>query len=184
MADNLLPESFSTELGGVSSELGRISTLADGVARSITTAFRSAVADGKSLNSVLGDLVTSLSNVGLKAALQPVGTLISSFVSSLFAGTGSTSLGGVQAFAKGGVIASPTYFPLGGGTGLAGEAGPEAIVPLARGPDGSLGIAGGGAGGVTVNFNVTAQDARSFAQSEAELSAMLLRAVRRGTRAS
>jgi hypothetical protein len=35
---------------------------------------------------------------------------------------------------------------------------------------------------VNVTFNVTATDARSFAASEAELSAMLLRAVKRGTR--
>ena len=35
-----------------------------------------------------------------------------------------------------------------------------------------------------VTFNVSTPDARSFAASEAELSAMLLRAVRRGTRAS
>ncbi|MGN6101713.1 MAG: phage tail tape measure protein, partial [Devosia sp.] len=112
----------------------------------------------------------------------PVGNLISGFVASVFSATGP-SLGTVQPFAKGGVIAAPTYFPLGGAAGLAGEAGPEAIMPLVRGPDGTLGVAGGG-GAVTVNFNVTAQDARSFAASEAELSAMLLRAVRRGTRAS
>jgi phage-related minor tail protein len=67
--------------------------------------------------------------------------------------------------------------------GLAGEAGAEAILPLARGSDGRLGVAGGG-GAVNVTFNVTATDARSFAASEAELSAMLLRAVKRGTRGS
>jgi hypothetical protein len=37
---------------------------------------------------------------------------------------------------------------------------------------------------VNVTFNVAATDARSFATSEAEVSAMLLRAVKRGTRAS
>jgi len=178
-----IPDSFSTELDGTSDELRQISTLADGLGRSLTNAFRSAVTDGKSLNSVLGDIALSFSNLVLKAALQPVGNLISSFVGNLFSGAGP-SLGGVQAFAKGGVVASPTYFPLGGGTGLAGEAGPEAIMPLVRGADGSLGVAGAGGGAVTVNFNVTSPDARSFAASEAELSAMLLRAVRRGARAS
>ena len=93
------------------------------------------------------------------------------------------ALGGVTPFAKGGVIASPSYFPLGRGTGLMGEAGPEAIMPLQRGADGRLGVAGGG-GAVNVTFNVTTSDARSFAASEAEVSAMLLRAVRRGTRGS
>ncbi|NGP18696.1 hypothetical protein [Devosia aurantiaca] len=67
--------------------------------------------------------------------------------------------------------------------GLAGEAGPEAIMPLQRGADGRLGVAGGG-GAVNVTFNVTASDARSFTQSEAEVSAMLLRAVRRGSRSA
>ena len=183
MADKtLFPDSFSTELGGVTAQLGEINSLANGVARTITTAFKAAASDGKSLNNVLGDIVTSFSSLALKAALQPVGQLIAGFVNNLFTGA-TPSLGGVQAFAKGGVISSPTYFPLGGGTGLAGEAGPEAIMPLVRGSDGSLGVAGGG-GAVTVNFNVTAPDAKSFAASEAELSAMLLRAVRRGTRAN
>jgi len=86
-------------------------------------------------------------------------------------------------FAKGGVISAPSYFPLGQGLGLAGEAGPEAIMPLQRGPDGRLGVAGGGSA-INVTFNVTASDARSFVASEAEVSAMLLRAVRRGTRSA
>lgn len=44
--------------------------------------------------------------------------------------------GDVTPFAKGGVIGGPTLFPL----GLAGEAGPEAILPLRRGPSGRLGV--------------------------------------------
>ncbi|HTJ56992.1 MAG TPA: phage tail tape measure protein [Devosiaceae bacterium] len=182
-SDPLFSDGFSTELSGVSTQLGQINSLAGSVSRSITSAFRSAAVDGKSLNNVLGDIALSFSNIALKAALQPVSQLISGFVSNLFTATNPT-LGGVTAFAKGGVIASPTYFPMGSGTGLAGEAGPEAIMPLVRGADGSLGVAGAGGGAVTVNFNVSAPDAKSFAASEAEVSAMLLRAVRRGTRGS
>jgi len=173
----------SGDLAGVAGQMREINSLADAFARSVTSAFRTAASDGKSLNDVLGSIALSFSQLALKAALQPVGQMISGFVSNLFAPSAGPSLGGVQAFAKGGVVSSPTYFPLGSGIGLAGEAGAEAIMPLARGPDGSLGIAGGG-GAVTVNFNVTATDARSFSASEAELSAMLLRAVRRGTRGS
>ena len=98
---------FSTELDGVSSQLSEIDKLASGAARSITGAFRSAVTDGKSLNSVLGDIVKSFADLALKAALQPVGQLISGFVGNLFTATNPV-LGGVQPFAKGGVIASPT----------------------------------------------------------------------------
>ena len=66
--------------------------------------------------------------------------------------------GNVIPFASGGVVSSPTLFPMAGrNTGLMGEAGPEAIVPLARGRDGKLGIksSGGGGGSQTVNQNVT-----------------------------
>jgi phage-related minor tail protein len=43
-------------------------------------------------------------------------------------------------FAKGGVVASPDQLSDAGRTGLMGEAGPEAIMPLARGADGRLGV--------------------------------------------
>lgn len=177
---NLFEADFREELGDVSVELERIGSLADGVARSVSNAFRGALTEGKSFRSVLGDIAKAFADIALKAALKPLGNLVGGFVENLFSAA-NPALGGVKPFAKGGVIAVPSYFPLGKGLGLAGEAGPEAIMPLARGADGRLGVTGGG-GAVHVHFNVTAQDARSFAQSEAEVSAMLLRAVRRGTR--
>jgi len=168
-------------LSDVSVELERIGDLADGVGKALSRAFRGAVLDGKSLNSVLGEVARSFADIALKAALQPVGALVSSAVEGLFTATNPALA--VKPFAKGGVLAAPTYFGLGQGLGLAGEAGAEAILPLARGSDGRLGVAGG-VGTVNVTFNVTASDARSFAASEAEISAMLLRAVKRGTRGS
>jgi tape measure domain-containing protein len=60
-------------------------------------------------------------------------------------------------FARGGVLASPIAFPLAGGAaGIAGEAGPEAIMPLARDTRGRLGVRGGDRGG-TVVVNVIDQ---------------------------
>jgi hypothetical protein len=61
--------------------------------------------------------------------------------------------GNVVPFASGGVVGSPTTFPMSGGrTGLMGEAGPEAIMPLQRGANGKLGVAvNGGESGTTVN---------------------------------
>ena len=167
-------------LGDVTLELERIGELADGVGRALSRAFRGALLDGKSLKSVLGEVARSFADIALKAAFQPIGNLVSGAIESLFQATNPA----VTPFAKGGVLASPAYFPLGRGLGLAGEAGAEAILPLARGSDGRLGVASGGGGAVNVTFNVTANDARSFSASEAELSAMLLRAVRRGTRGS
>ena len=81
------------------------------------------------------------------------------------------------------MVASPTYFSAAGKAGLMGEAGPEAIVPLARGADGRLGIAGGGGGGaVNVTVNIATPDAASFRKSEAQVSAQLARAVSRARR--
>lgn len=180
--DGTSTDSFATELDGVSTQLSQINSLSNGVARSLSNAFRGAITDGKSFNSLLGSIAKSFSDLALKAALQPLSGLISGAVSNILTATNPT-LGGVTAFAKGGVIATPTYFPLGSGIGLAGEAGPEAVMPLTRGPDGSLGVASSGHA-VTVNFNVTTPDAKSFTASQAEVSAMLLRAVKRGTRAS
>ncbi len=49
--------------------------------------------------------------------------------------------GNVIPFAKGGVVGSPTTFPMSGNrTGLMGERGAEAIMPLKRTPSGQLGV--------------------------------------------
>lgn len=60
---------------------------------------------------------------------------------------GAVQGGRVLAYARGGVVGGPTTFPMAGGnTGLMGEAGPEAIMPLKRGPDGRLGVHASGGG--------------------------------------
>ena len=74
---------------------------------------------------------------------------------------GGTFQRNVTAYAMGGVVNQPTLFKFANGgagrLGLMGEAGPEAIMPLRRLPNGRLGVeqAGGGAP-VTVNVSVDA----------------------------
>ena len=71
---------------------------------------------------------------------------------------GGAWMKGVQMFANGGVVDSPTMFGHSGGVGVMGEAGPEAIMPLKRGANGKLGVSvegGSGAVNVTNNINVT-----------------------------
>jgi hypothetical protein len=84
-------------------------------------------------------------------------------------------------FAKGGtftngLVDSPTLFD----TGLMGEAGPEAIMPLSRGPDGSLGVKASGGGGkqISVTYSPTIHiDSRT---DRAEVHALVSKAVQQG----
>jgi phage-related minor tail protein len=85
-------------------------------------------------------------------------------------------------FASGGVIGAPTYFPMSGGLGLAGEAGPEAIVPLSRGPGGRLGVAMAGSAPANITVQIVTPDAASFRRSESYLTGQIARAVLRGQR--
>ena len=67
--------------------------------------------------------------------------------------------GQITAFARGGVVDRPQMFKFAAGgsfkTGLMGEAGPEAIMPLKRGPDGRLGVSAHGGGGDTnIEINI------------------------------
>ncbi len=140
----------------------------------LTGALRSAAVDGRGLEDVLKGLALRISDIGLSAGLKPLEGLLSSGIAGLAAG--------VTPFAKGGVVAAPTYFPAAGGLGLMGEAGAEAILPLQRGPDGALGVAAATGGGASIVFNVTANDAASFMRSEGQIAAMLTRAVGRGQR--
>ncbi|MFL9828798.1 phage tail tape measure protein, partial [Rhodoplanes sp. SY1] len=153
----------------------------------------SAVSGSKQLDDVFKSLVLRLSDLTLKSALTPltggIASGLQSLLSSFSGGGGAAPFGVVAAqgaikpFAAGGVIGTPTYFPLAaGGVGLAGEAGPEAIVPLARAADGRLGIAGGGGGATQVTVNIAARDPASFRGSEVYLTGQIARAVARGRR--
>ncbi|THV25813.1 phage tail tape measure protein [Peteryoungia ipomoeae] len=174
----------------------------EGFGRALGAALRSATTGGKGLEDVLRGVAGRMTDIALSAGLKPLesfvgalgkglfGTLASGFGSlsgaSFGAGVQAFSHGGVPGrvmpFAEGGVVRAPTYFPMAGGTGLMGEAGAEAILPLQRGADGALGVAASGGGAITVNFQVTATDAQSFQRSEAQVTAMLARSVARGRR--
>jgi phage-related minor tail protein len=153
-------------------------------------AFTQATVGGKQLDDVFRSLVLRMSNLAVAQAFKPISTGISNGINSLignltsgFSGVAANARGAVKPFAAGGVIGTPTYFPMSdGGLGLAGEAGPEAIVPLARGPDGRLGIAAQGGGGQTVIVQISTPDADSFRRSESYVTGQIARAVARGQR--
>jgi phage-related minor tail protein len=188
----------STDLLGTSSTLDSLSlktkdltASAGGFARAMTQAFSASVTGGKQFDDVLKSLALRISDLAVRLAFKPLEKSLTAGISSLLsgltggAGGAASSLaaasGAIKPFAAGGVIGTPTYFPLlGGGVGLAGEAGPEAIMPLARGPDGRLGIAGGG--GNTINVQIATPDLDKFRRSESYITGQIARAVARGQR--
>ena len=176
-------------LADTTRDLGKLER---GFSRGLRSAFDGLVLDGRSLTDVLGGLAESMVNTAYSAAINPVtnhfgGLLadgLNGAISGLmpFADGGSFSQGRVMPFAKGGVVSSPTTFPMRGGTGLMGEAGPEAIMPLARGADGRLGVQAGGGGAVTVNMNISTPDAQGFQRSSGQIAAQMARALGRSQR--
>lgn len=117
--------------------------------------------------SVLADLARIAAKAATSGIMKLIGGALGVDTGGAMSGGASTTIagdvlvaaangavieGGVRKFASGGVVTSPTAFPMVGGSGLMGEAGPEAIMPLSRDASGRLGVvtAGGGSGGLNI----------------------------------
>lgn len=146
-----------------------VSTSMDGLVGSISDALSGNADSWDSwANSVLRSMQKIILNAMIVNSIQSamggggfMGGMFGS-LGSMFGGStgGSTPSGaynsaasGLQLNAKGGayasaslsaysnsIVRSPTYFAFAKGAGLMGEAGPEAIMPLTRSADGSLGV--------------------------------------------
>ncbi|MCA0044705.1 phage tail tape measure protein [Celeribacter litoreus] len=170
-----------------------VSALEGGISRGLKRAIDGLVFDGDTLAAALEGLGESMLNAAYNAALNPVTSHVGSVMGAGLEGViqslmpfekgGAFTQGRVTPFANGGVVTNPTYFPMRGGTGLMGEAGAEAIMPLARGADGKLGVrSAGGARSVSVTMNVSTPDVKGFQRSQSQLAAQLNRALSLGAR--
>ncbi len=117
----------------------------------------------KGLGSILSSFLGTSGGTST-ASSDPLGLNIGSANGNVFQN------GRLMAFASGGIFNSPTLFPMAnGGTGLMGEAGPEAVMPLTRTSDGKLGVKNSGGaqsgGDVHVHFAI---DARGAERSSAD----------------
>ena len=186
-----------SRLGATMGNTGReIGSLTSGFGSGLRRAFDGVVFDGMRLQDALKGIARNMADTVFAVAMRPVqGAVAGAMAQAVggaigsaqpFAQGGVFSQGRVTAFAKGGVVTDPTYFPMRGATGLMGEAGPEAIMPLRRGADGRLGVAAPAAGGraVNVTVNVTTPDVAGFQRSHSQIAAQMSRALARGERNS
>ena len=163
--------------------LDQINVSATNVTKTLQLGFGSAAASGRSFNDALLTIAQSLARMALREGTKTLAQGLVSGLSGIFSGAFSGPAN-ILPFAQGGVVASPTYFTNGGAMGLMGERGAEAVMPLARGPDGRLGVVAQSASArpVSVTVNIAAQDVESFRSSEAQIVGALARAVARGQR--
>ena len=189
-------DALDGSVGGMAAGVAAAQKSIAGLDRSLSgglkSAMRGVIFEGDKLSSVFQNLAQSMVVKTFNQSIDPVTDAISgavtggigSLVGAIlpFAKGGVISQGQTRAFATGGVVDGPTQFPMKNGTGLMGEAGPEAIMPLARGPDGRLGVRGGGATPVNITMNVTTPDAAGFKKSKSQIAAGLSRALQAGQR--
>jgi phage-related minor tail protein len=170
-----------------------VNTLSSGIGGGLRRAFDGLAFDGVKLSDALRGVARTMADTIYGVAMKPVqnalGGALAQGLNGLLGGLmpfekgGAFVQGRVMPFAKGGVVAQATAFPMRGATGLMGEAGPEAIMPLARGADGRLGVQAAGASRpVTVVMNITTPDVQGFQRSQTQIAAQAQRMLARGQR--
>ena len=175
---------FDSELAGLGRSLTFTGREVDGLSRNFSTGLRRAfdgvVFDGMRMQDALRGIAQTMSNSVYNTAMKPVQNAFGSLLAQGVTG----AMGAIMPFAKGGVISQATAFHMRGGTtGLMGEAGPEAIMPLSRGPDGRLGVRAAGQGqAVNVTFNVSTPDVAGFQRSQTQIAAQMSRLLAQGNR--
>ena len=128
----------------------------------------SGLLDGaKSLRQGVADLIMEIAKMqmmdgfrtlfGAGGALGGFGGFLGGLLTPNALG-GVYSAPGLSAY-SGQIVTQPTVFPFAKGAGLMGEAGPEAILPLRRGPDGKLGVEAANQNGQPVNITVNVEGA-------------------------
>lgn len=112
-------------------------------------------------NDLANSFIQMVIRMQMQAMVSGLFKGIGGIFSGLFGGTaaadGGVFTGGISSL-SGGVYNKPTFFSYGvqkfARGGVLGEAGPEAVMPLARMSNGKLGVQSAGVGGVVVPVNI------------------------------
>lgn len=178
---------------GVSDYLDEIARAGDATRQAVGGAMRS-LEDDLTQSLATGQLTVQrtvdmmISEFMRLALVRPLMQALTGGMSSFFgfAKGGAFDSAGVVPFAAGGVFDSPHLFRFADGaamrTGVLGEAGPEAIMPLRRGPDGKLGVVARGSGGSPV-IHQTINNRIDGSTDRAVIQSMVQEGVQQGMRA-
>lgn len=160
--------------------------LADNIGDEFGAAFTDIIFGAKSARDAIKDLTEAVIQLVFQQLVaKQLSNWISGGITTMFmpSAKGNVISGGnVVPFALGGIVSGPTTFPMSGGrTGLVGEAGPEAIMPLSRGRDGKLGVevTGNASKVINVSMVVNANNPNEFRGSERQLVAGIKHAITR-----
>ncbi|WP_068087677.1 phage tail tape measure protein [Polycladidibacter stylochi] len=181
------------QLNQLEEALHGLEGLADRFSHKLVGGLKAATIEGQSLSQIMRQIYLDMSQSALQHSLKPLQTALATGLQSIFANTGTAPLSFnnsgsrvplPQMFASGGIINAPTHFNLpAGNSGVMGEAGPEAIIPLKRDKSGQLGVAGPAAmGGGNITINISTPDVGGFHASSTQIAAMVARAAGRGRR--
>jgi tape measure domain-containing protein len=155
-------------------------TKTEQLTKNIAVAFRDNMAQGisdvilkaRSLGDVLSNVLKMAANLFIQFGVKTMFSAIPGFDKIIGSANGNVFYQNkVVPFARGGIVNQPTIFPMANGAGLMGEAGPEAIMPLRRGPSGRLGVeaAGGAGGNVVVNVDASGSAVQGDSNQAAQL---------------
>jgi phage-related minor tail protein len=201
--------SFNAELARTGETNRVLQDAAQDLGLTFSSAFEDAIVRGRRLSEVLQGLAQDIARIIVRRSItEPLGGALSQLISGinfggLFGGGGGSGNvlgvpfsavtnargnafadGRIIPFAAGGIVTGPTLFPMRGAMGLMGEAGPEAILPLARDRSGSLGVRASGNSSPVITQSFTIDARGADAGSEARLRALvpqIVAAARDGT---
>jgi lambda family phage tail tape measure protein len=151
-------EAFSNYFDNVSNVAASTEQLFGSAFKGMEDALVSFVQTGKlDFSSLANSMIADMARIAIQQSItKPLMGAATSLLGGMFTVNAKGNVYSSPSLSaySGGVYDSPKTFAFAKGAGIFAEAGPEAIMPLARGADGSLGVRASGGGGSSMVVNI------------------------------